>query len=42
MFFAGKIKTVFKNNKSVLLVKKFSGKRETYLVNLTHNEVKQY
>ncbi|NLL61661.1 MAG: hypothetical protein GX240_02615 [Candidatus Atribacteria bacterium] len=42
VFLAGKIKTVFKNNKSVLLVKEIQWKEKPIWVNLTHNEVKQY
>ena len=40
VFLIGKIKTVFKNNQSILLVKKDKKNSEEVWKNLTHNEIK--
>ena len=42
IFLEGKIKTIFKNNQSVLLVKKYQEGNQAFWKNLTHSEIKHY
>ena len=42
IFLKGKVKTILKNNQSVLLVKDYYERNQTVWKNLTHREIKHY